>query len=164
MLIYLIGAPGSGKTTYGKKLASKLNFNFIDIDNFIEKNENCSISDIFKYEGENYFRIAENKYLLEISKITENTVISTGGGTPCFFNNIEIINNSGISFYLKTEIESLTKRLENSKKTRPLINTNINQYIKKIIDEREKYYIQATHTITLENNLINSIINIIKPT
>ncbi len=164
MLIYLIGAPGSGKTTYGKKLASKLNFNFIDIDNFIEKNENCSISDIFKYEGENYFRIAENKYLLEISKITENTVISTGGGTPCFFNNIEIINNSGISFYLKTEIESLTKRLENSKKTRPLINTNINQYIKKIIDDREKYYIQATHTITLENNLINSIINIIKPT
>jgi shikimate kinase len=100
MLIFLIGFMGSGKTSIGKKLAKKMKYAFLDLDQEIEKQENLSISEIFEIHGEDYFRVLEKKVLVDLTQLS-NTVVSCGGGTPCHYNNIELINNAGISIYLQ---------------------------------------------------------------
>jgi len=89
---------GCGKTTIGKKLSKALQLPFIDLDTLIEKNENTSINTIFDTFGENYFREIERKYLLKVFEY-ETGIIATGGGTPCFFNNMELMNKNGISVF-----------------------------------------------------------------
>jgi len=134
---------GSGKSTIGKKLAKKLDTDFIDLDKYIEEKENISISEIFKLKGETEFRKIEEKSLLEISKL-ENKIVSLGGGTPCFFNNMEIINNSGLSIYLKMPIGMLVSRLINAKVQRPLIKDKnreeLHTFIENQLKEREQFY------------------------
>jgi len=120
MLVYLIGFMGSGKTTVGKKLAGKLGYDFIDLDEMIEKKYRITINNIFNKFDENAFRLIEQETLTETFKL-KNTVISTGGGTPCFFNNMQLINKYGISVYLKMHKQSLYDRLINSKTKRPLL-------------------------------------------
>jgi shikimate kinase len=104
--------PGSGKSSFGKKLANNLKYTFVDLDKLISINENESIESIFKTKGDAYFREMEHKYLLE-STSYHQTVVSCGGGTPSFHNNMNIINNCGISVYLKANNLLLAVRIFN---------------------------------------------------
>ncbi len=150
MRIFLIGFMGSGKTTLGKELSKDLGLKFIDLDTYIENKIGMTITDIFNNKGEEKFRIIEKECLIELST-EEHIVIATGGGTPCFYNNMQKILDCGISIYLKTEIEDLLKRLEKDRKGRPLIqNKSINEiktYIKNQLPKRDNFYKQSDYTI-----------------
>ena len=120
MLVFLVGFMGSGKTTTGAKLARRLHYNFIDLDQLIEQKNNKSIPLIFKEEGEDFFRQTEKEVLNDAFSLN-NTVISCGGGTPCFFDNLEQMKNTGLTVYLKLSPTSLFHRLAPGKSKRPLI-------------------------------------------
>jgi shikimate kinase len=153
--IYLIGMPGSGKTTIGKRLAKELTFDFIDLDSFIEKEENCSISEIFKYQGEKYFREIESDYLKKISERQQTGVVSVGGGTPCFNNNIEVLCATGIVVYIKANEKILLNRLENAKSQRPLFwgltKAEIEKKLQQLIEVRAPFYEKAHISISAAN-------------
>ena len=169
MRIYLTGYMGSGKSTIGKKLATKLGFLFIDLDNLIESKYRITIPDIFSKYDENAFRLVEHKTLQDTFTIN-NVVISTGGGTPCFYNNISLINQHGFSVYIQMHAKSLYDRLINSKKKRPLLADKsadeILDHIEKQLGERESYYLQSKLIIKGESldidKLVESITNHMK--
>lgn len=153
MRIFLIGFMGSGKTTVGNALARKLNFSFTDMDSYIENKTGKSISEIFATEGEEKFRKTEHKALIEISK-KDDIVVSCGGGTPCFYNNIDIINKKGLSVYIKYPIGKLKSRLLPNMGKRPMLNNistpeDLESFIKQMICEREKFYLKSK--LVLEN-------------
>ena len=137
---------GSGKTTIGRKLAKKLNFQFIDVDHFIENRQRKTINEIFSEKGEGAFRLMEHNALEEIS-LFENIIISTGGGAPCFYNNMELMNKNGLTIYLKTSPEELTKRLNKTKNDRPLLREKtpeeMQAFIAENLEKRNYYYNQA---------------------
>mgnify|MGYP000615945182 CR=1 FL=1 len=142
----LTGMMGVGKSTIGKILAKKLNYNFIDVDKLIEKKENSSINLIFKNNGESYFRKIESEIALSVLKKT-NSVIALGGGA--FLNNSirRSIKKLSVSFWLDVPIDLLINRLKRTKK-RPLLNNkNINETVKKIYFERKKIYSEADFKI-----------------
>ncbi|MBA3900438.1 MAG: shikimate kinase [Bacteroidetes bacterium] len=146
MKIYFIGFMGCGKSSVGKKIANKLGYTFIDLDDFIEKKAGLTIPDIFSREGEDYFRKLETYSLKEIASL-DKVVVSTGGGTPCFNSNMDLINSSGMSIYLKMSAETLYSRLRESKTERPLLSAftefELKQYVVDKLLEREFYYSQA---------------------
>ena len=148
---------GCGKSAVGKQLADKLNFDFIDSDLFIEKKHQKSIPEIFMTEGEDKFRNLEHNCLEDIiaEMNNKNIIISTGGGTPCFYDNMELMNGSGITIYLQISAEALMNRLRNEKSTRPLIkdltDEKLKNYIQENLKQREVYYLQARHTVNAEN-------------
>ena len=121
--IVLVGYMGSGKTTVGRIVANHLNVNFLDLDAFIEEGEKMSIASIFKEKGEVYFRKKEIEYLNKVFLKDESFVLSLGGGTPCFGNNMEFINSkTPNSFYLNVGINELEERLAKEKEHRPMIS------------------------------------------
>ncbi|HEX2967615.1 MAG TPA: shikimate kinase [Bacteroidales bacterium] len=148
--VYIIGFMGSGKTTIGKKLASILNWKFTDLDEQIEITAGKSIKEIFSVSGEEYFRKLESDALKNTESL-RNTVISTGGGVPCYGNNIDFMLSHGITVYLNMTPEELTSRLSGEKESRPLIssieNSDLLTYINEKLSEREKYYNKAEITI-----------------
>ena len=99
--IFITGFMGSGKTTFGKKLAAHLKYDHLDLDQWIEENENIAIEAVFKNEGEQFFRELETKYLKKIVKIKKSTVISLGGGAVCFNDNLNVVKNNGLLIYIK---------------------------------------------------------------
>ena len=123
--IYLVGFMGSGKSTLGILLSNRLNFRFMTADKLIEKRNSMSISNMFKTKGELFFRNEEKKIIHEIIKLNK-TIVSTGGGLPCFNNNIETLNKNGKTIYLDYDIETLYLRLKEDNK-RPLLN---NKFLK----------------------------------
>jgi len=145
--LFLIGYMGSGKTTVGKQLAKKLNLQFIDMDLFIENRYRKSISAIFEEKGEAGFREIERKTLHEIIDF-ENVVISTGGGLPCFFDNMDVMNQVGITIYLKVSVEELARRLRNGKQQRPLLkdknHDEMKDFIAETLEKRNNFYRKAT--------------------
>ncbi len=142
----MIGFMGSGKTTLGKKLASHLNWSFIDLDERIEQKAGMKISQIFSSKGETYFRETESEVLKNLKTVTD-TVISTGGGAPCFGENMDYMRRSGITVYLKMTPGQLKNRLLRSSKERPLLKNipidELEDYIEKKLSEREKCYSRA---------------------
>lgn len=167
MRLFLIGFMSSGKSTVGRQLARKLNMEFIDIDSAFEEKYKISISDFFEKFGENKFRELERNILIEIIKI-DNAIISTGGGTPCFYDNMQLINRNGISIYLKLHPNSIFDRLKNTKKQRPLINKlseiELKEFIIKQLAIREIIYSQANIIIKAENLKINNFYDELKKT
>lgn len=161
MKVYLIGYMGSGKTTVGKKLAKILKCKFIDLDHFFEEKYDISISDFFKKYNEISFRDIEKKLIEEISQV-EDLVVSTGGGTPCFFDNLEVMKSTGIVVYLQISARSLTNRLLIAKEKRPILENITNDkffsFVKKQIKEREPYYKQADIIIQGENINMNALV------
>lgn len=138
---------GIGKTTFSKKLAKKLNFNFFDLDYLIKEKISFSILEIFKKYGEDYFRQIENQTLKNFIESNNDFVLACGGGTPCFYNNIQIINDSGISVLLELKPKMILRRLQESKTERPLLE-NLSEEAKlnritELLTEREQYYSQA---------------------
>lgn len=144
--IFIVGYMGSGKTTVGKKLAKSLGLTFIDLDIYIESKLRKTVSQIFSEKGEDGFRIIESNALKEVSMI-EDAVISTGGGTPCFFNNMELMNNCGTTVYIEAVPEELANRLLSSKSVRPIIagksKEELTPFIAKHLASRERYYMNA---------------------
>ena len=145
--IVLIGFMGSGKTTMAKKLAKKINVSFFDLDHEIEKQENLSIPQLFEQKGEDYFRKVEKAILKKTINKKDDFVLSVGGGTPCFFDNMAYINTVGTSIYLKYNAGILTSRLMNATTPRPLIK-NLNKeelklFVSHKLAERELFYKQS---------------------
>ena len=144
--IYLIGYMGVGKTTVGKKLAKLLNIGFIDLDKFIESKYHKTVPALFTERGEKEFRLIEQKSLAEVSEI-ENVVISTGGGSPCFFDNMRLMNQTGITVYIQATPQELAARLNASKNVRPIVAgksmEELIPFIATHLSEREKFYNQA---------------------
>ena len=150
MRIFLIGYMGSGKTTLGRKLAYILKYQFIDLDEYIEEHEGRTISQIFDEDGENYFRKLERVYLDRVIK-KEDVVISTGGGTPCFFDNMELMNEYGKTIYINMHPKSILPRLLSSPSKRPLFSgkdkKEMLDYVFKTLRSREKYYNKAKRVV-----------------
>lgn len=165
MIVVLIGYMASGKSTLGKILAEKLSYEFLDLDDYIEKKENSTIKNIFKLKGEIYFRKLETLYLKELLNSKTNLVLSLGGGTPCYSNNMDVILNvdNAKSIYLKASIPTLIKRLKNEKGKRPLIahietDDLLAEFIGKHLFERSQFYSLANVTVTTDNKTENDII------
>jgi shikimate kinase len=145
--VYVIGFMGSGKSTVSKKLASFLGWQIIDLDKEIELKEGRSIKDIFSSSGEEHFRKLEAETLFNL-KTSADTIISTGGGTPCYGNNMDFMIRTGIVVYLRMTPSQLKRRLEGKAASRPLIRdiskARLLQYITTKLSEREKYYLRAS--------------------
>lgn len=136
--IFLIGMPSSGKSTLGRQLAKRLDYQFIDMDDLIVNHELLSISEIFKYKGEDYFRQVESK-ILKGMQPNQKLIVATGGGVPCFFDNMDYIKANGTSIFLNVQPEDLLKRIQKSEgNNRPLIDKKKTHEI--LLNElREKY-------------------------
>lgn len=165
MIVVLIGYMASGKSTVGVELSKKINYDFIDLDDFIEKKENKSINAIFEAKGEIYFRKIEHLYLKEILETKDDIVLSLGGGTPCYANNMSLIKQNGniSSFYLKAKISTIAERLNNEKHTRPLVAhiddvDEMYEFIGKHLFERAPYYEQSNSKIVIDDLKIEEII------
>lgn len=147
MHIYLIGFMGSGKSYTGRQLAQRLNRQFIDLDDWIEQDEGLSIQEIFEQRGEMHFREAEAEAVRQMDE-EPAAVIATGGGTPCFHQNMEWMNANGLTVYLNTSPEVLFQRLKNGRDYRPLIRSmsdeNLRAFIVHKLQERTPYYQQAS--------------------
>jgi shikimate kinase len=146
-LIFLIGFMGCGKTTLGRKLSSRLGYDFIDLDHAFEKQEGTTIAEFFSKFGEDTFRETESA-LLKQTTYPKHAVISTGGGLPCFFDNMEWMNARGKTIYIKLSPKTLADRLENEKHRRPVLNDRnekeLIDFIEEKLSERDKFYNQAT--------------------
>lgn len=164
MRIFLIGYMCSGKTTVGRKLANRLGLEFVDMDDYFEEKYKLSIMDFFDKYDEKLFRDFERKNLLELVK-AENLVVSTGGGTPCFFDNLQLMKENGVVIYLQMQPKSLLHRIENSKKPRPLLEKaahgNLQKFVSDQLTEREVSYLLADHVIKGENVDVNDICKIL---
>lgn len=151
MRIYLIGYMGCGKSTLGRRLSEYLELQFADMDNYIEERNYKTIPQIFAEDGEAEFRKKERNALEELSEFTD-IVIATGGGAPCFFDNIDLMNKTGKTIYLNIHPKILADRLLKSKTERPLIKGKSREELVAFIDEtlskRNKFYTQAEYQIT----------------
>ena len=151
MTIFLVGYMGCGKSTLGKKLAHNLKHDFIDLDSYIEEQEGRTIKEIFADDGEDYFRKLERVYLHRVID-TENVVISVGGGTPCFFDNMEQMNEYGMTVYINMHPKALIPRLQLSEAFRPLIaemeGEVLLDYVYKTLRGREGFYHKAQKVVT----------------
>ena len=159
MRYFLIGFMGSGKTYWCRKWGEAFGINFYDLDEEIEKQEGKTIAAIFEEKGEEAFRKIEREMLKYFMK-KDQFILSCGGGTPCFGNNMKKINNEGISIYLKSTAAELAQRLQNEKETRPLIaameNGMLEEYITEKLKQREHFYSKAMYhlpasTMSLDN-------------
>ena len=154
----LTGMMGVGKSTIGKNLAKKLNYNFIDVDKIIEAKEGRSINSIFKNKSESYFRKIENDITLaELKK--ENSVISLGGGAFLNKSIRRSAKNFSISFWLDVPIYELTKRLKKSRQRPLLFKKNIDETVKKIYFDRKKIYNEADYRIKCNSLKLEEIVN-----
>jgi shikimate kinase len=141
-----------GKTTIGKVVAEQTGYDFVDLDQWIESDEGKTVSQFFVEQGEDVFRHLEHKYLLKTCSL-KNTIVSTGGGVPCFHNNMELMNNAGKTIYLKFSPEDLKIRIQqSSQNSRPLVagknDNEILQFVRESLAKREQYYQQATFTVS----------------
>jgi shikimate kinase len=162
VLIYLIGFMGCGKTTIGRLLAQRLNYTFVDTDALVEQQAQQSISTIFEQYGETYFRTLEQAVLQTTTTCTY-TIVSTGGGMPCFENNISLIQQAGNTIYLKASPDVLAKRLWLEKDMRPLLKNlgdenALSTFIAQKLLEREPFYLKAKHILETDNLLPNEIV------
>ncbi len=146
-IIFLIGFMGCGKTTLGRKLANRLSYPFMDLDHVLEAQAGMTIAQYFAQYGEDAFRKLESTVLKQ-TDYHEHMVVSTGGGLPCFFDNIEWMNAQGKTVYIKLSPKTLATRLENEKEERPLLREKHGEalvaFIADKLKEREPFYDKAT--------------------
>ena len=154
MKIVLLGYMGSGKSTLAKALALVYNQPSIDLDEYIEEKEGLGVPDIFKQSGEIYFRKMESRYLLELLNDEDHFVLSLGGGTPCYGNNMALVEQKALSFYLKGSIDTLFNRLQSAKQSRPLIaslnDEQLKEFIAKHLFERRRFYERADRILSID--------------
>lgn len=157
--IYLIGFMGCGKSTLGKLLADELQWAFVDLDQLIVNAEGQPIADIFRDKGEKYFREREREQLHLTSQLN-NYIIATGGGAPCYFDNIDWINENGISIYLNPTVDALVTRLIRNKTQRPLIKHMDEQelpaFVSNLLHDREPIYTCSSYVFNIPSNETSS--------
>ena len=162
MKIFFIGFMGSGKSHWGKQVSEKLKIPFFDLDEQITSHEEKTITEIFSESGEEYFRLLEKDILHIITESHDNFVMSCGGGTPCYYNNIDYMNQSGTSIWINTAIETVFQRLAKEKNTRPLIKDLTEQQLKSFIikkfSDRKIYYEQAELIIDDEEMQLEDLV------
>jgi len=150
MKIFLVGYMASGKSKVGKELSGLTGLSFVDMDKVFEERYRIGIVDFFDKYGDPAFRQIEHQLLLE-TEFLDNTIIATGGGTPCSEENIRFIKAHGISIYIRMDIADLADRLKSVKRKRPLLKNvpveELEQFIRNQLEEREPYYLQADHII-----------------
>lgn len=167
MKVFLIGLPGSGKTTTGKELAQKLNIPFIDLDIEIETREKQNIQQIFSRLGESYFRKIESVILKEWCFINTDFVMATGGGTPCFFDNMAQLNKAGKSIFFDVPTKEIANRIKKSNlNKRPLFENLNNEELKDKIEflrsQRIGFYKRAHHQIVSDKIVLADIIPLLQ--
>ncbi len=167
MKIFLIGLPGSGKTTIAKQLANKIPLPYMDLDIEIEKAEMKTIAQIFKDKKEDYFRKIESQLLKAWCASDFSFVMATGGGAPCFFDNLKIMNESGITIFLDVPTMEIAKRIVSSKgEERPLLKSNGTDGLKDQIEflrsQRINFYKQAKITFVGDQILVKEILEKLK--
>lgn len=145
--IYIIGLPGAGKSFTGQQLATSFNLPFADLDTLIEQHAGMPISEIFSSRGEDAFRKLEAEVLRTYSEANNSFVMACGGGTPCFYDNINYMNAIGLSVYLREALAVIVQRLTNEQNKRPMFSAltkeEIPQKIGQIAIDREPFYLQA---------------------
>lgn len=165
MRIFLIGFMGCGKSTMGRALAASLNMTFIDLDTYLEERFFKTIPQIFAEEGEENFRLKERKVLEEVSAF-DQVIVATGGGAPCFFDNMELMNQSGFCIFLDVEIDSLVNRLIHAKTERPLIKgkspEELHLFIEGMMQKRRPFYEKARHILRGKDIYPEQVIQIIQ--
>lgn len=165
MRIYLIGYMGCGKTTLGRQLSEKLGLAFIDLDKYIEERNYKTVPQLFSEYGEEGFRKIERKALEEVSDFTD-VVVATGGGAPCFFDNIELMNNTGITLFIDVDASELAERLIKSKTERPLIHGKSKEELIELmtgmLQKRLPYYNQAHIRIVGSENILHEALKEIR--
>lgn len=165
MRIYLIGYMGCGKSTLGRRLSKHTGLQFIDMDHYIEERNCKTIPQIFAEEGEAEFRKKERKALEELAEFTD-VVIATGGGAPCFFDNVDVMNRTGKTIYLNIDPGILADRLMKSKTERPLIKGKSRKELVAFIDEtlrkRNEFYKQAHYQITQPDIDLNDLMKMLE--
>ena len=164
MRIFLIGYMGSGKSTLGRTLASELDLTFIDLDSFLEEKYFKTIPQIFAEEGEDSFRKKERKVLEEVS-LFDDVIIATGGGAPCFFDNMELMNNAGFCIFLDVDTESLVGRLMTAKIERPLIKGKsageLGAFIEQMMQKRRPFYEKARYILKGNDISLNHVLELL---
>ena len=166
MKIFLIGYMGCGKSTLGRKIAKATGYRFVDMDAAIEEREGASISDIFHYEGEEYFRKAERALIEELGVADDNLIISTGGGAPTWRDNVAYMNSVGQTFYLRRTAKQIASRLsphgrQKRPKLRGLNDEELVAFMTENMAEREPFYSQAAWTIDCAERSDAELIDII---
>ena len=163
--IILLGYMGCGKSTIGRLLAKKLKIPFVDMDNFLSETHGCSVPNLFKKHGEIGFRKLEKKALKDLLASTQVSVLSLGGGTPCYADNMHsVIQSTPFTFYLSTSISTLCNRLFLEKDHRPMIShltskEKLKDFIAKHIHERKIFYEQANHLMYLQDETPQELVN-----
>ena len=163
MRIYLIGFMGSGKTYWGRSLSEKLHLPFFDLDEQVVSHEGLTIPEIFASFGEEKFRMMEKDLLHIITESHDNFVMACGGGSPCYFNNIEYMNQSGTTVWINTPLDVLFERLKAEKLSRPLIRNltdlQLRGFIIKKFADRKIYYEQADLVIDEEPVKLDAMVD-----
>lgn len=151
--IFLIGYMAAGKTTLGRRAAELLQVEFIDLDAYIEARYRKRVADLFAERGEAGFRDIERRMLHEVAEF-DNVLVATGGGTPCFFDNMDYMRTRGVTVYLSASVPTLCRRLLRARVKRPLVMgksaEELGDYIAQMLKQRETYYLQADHTFNAE--------------
>ncbi|MDR1407644.1 MAG: shikimate kinase [Tannerella sp.] len=157
--IFFIGYMGAGKTTVGREFAAQTGLSFVDLDVFIENRYHKIVRQIFEEKGEATFREIERRTLREVAGF-ENAIISTGGGTPCFFDNMAFMNATGTTVYLKVSVDELTRRVELNRNARPVLRNlsgdDLKQFIAENLSARTPFYEQAHLIFEVERMLADN--------
>ncbi|MFC4685509.1 shikimate kinase [Epilithonimonas pallida] len=161
MIISLLGYMGSGKSHVSKNLSKKLNFPLIDLDQKISEEHQLSIPEIFQNKGEIFFRKEEKRILKSILNERSNVILSLGGGTPVYYNNMDLINQFSKSIFLRASVKTLTERIMLQKNSRPLIarleDNDIPEFIAKHLFERNPFYGKSHFTIDTDSKTASEI-------
>ena len=151
--ILLIGYMCVGKTSVGRALAKRLALPFYDLDKYIEDRYRCKVEDVFREKGEEGFRELEHRMLQEVAAF-ENVVVACGGGTPCFFDNMDYMRQNGTTLYMKAKPETIVAHLQISHRKRPLLDglqgEALLRHIRTYIAEREPFYARSEYTINVD--------------
>ncbi|MCK5537351.1 MAG: shikimate kinase [Bacteroidales bacterium] len=165
MRVFMIGFMASGKSTFGARLAKKLDYPFVDLEEYIEEKYNSAIKDIFSLKGEPYFRKIERQSLLELME-QENIVVAAGATTPCFVGNMELMNEKGLTIYIRQGANCLYSRLNRGKKFRSLIENmshfQLIEYLETNLAKRKPFYEQAKYNILGKNLRTKILLDIVK--
>ncbi|MEN8137001.1 MAG: shikimate kinase [Bacteroidota bacterium] len=162
-VITLLGYMGSGKSTYGSLLAEKLGYSFVDLDDYIVDELKMSIAEIFQAKGEKWFREYESESLNKLIKSDGNILLSLGGGTPVYNNNMELINRYSKSIYLNASVDTLYEYLKNARSKRPIIkdlsDVELYEFILKHLGKRREYYKMAKSSVITDKKTIEQIVD-----
>lgn len=163
--IFLVGFMGSGKSTLGRRLKNEMEWDFLDLDDVFEEKYQTTIKEYFATLGEDAFREAERQVLAEVIH-RKKVIISTGGGTPCFFDNMDVMNQNGLTIYLKLSVDTLITRLNTGKNVRPLVagksGEELYNFIEEKLSEREGFYQQSKIIADAEILGVEAYVQIIK--